>query len=86
MEACFQHNHIFHHSTDDDYSWILVNNIENDMKVKRTDDDPFYFDHYDAEALRVILDTQHKYTEYTNKIFGKKIFQNINYWNDISEV
>ena len=37
--------------------------IDNYMKVKHTDDDPIYFDHYDAEALRAILDTQHKIIE-----------------------
>ena len=37
------------------------------MKVKHTDDDPIYFDHYDAEALHEILDTQHKIIEYTKK-------------------
>ena len=35
------------------------------MKVQHTDDDPIYVDHYDAEALREILDTEHKITEYT---------------------
>ena len=34
------------------------------MKVQHTDDDPIYVDHYDAEALREILDTEHKITEY----------------------
>ena len=37
------------------------------MKVQHTDDDPIYFDHYDAEALQEILDTQRKIIEYTRK-------------------
>ena len=39
--------------------------IENDMKVQHTDEDPIYFDHYDSEALHEILDTHNKITEYT---------------------
>ena len=34
------------------------------MNVKHTDDDPIYFDHYDAEALNDILDTQQKIIEF----------------------
>ena len=37
------------------------------MKVKHTDDAPIYFDHYDAEALHEILDTQQKIIEYTKE-------------------
>ena len=37
------------------------------MKVRHTDDDPTYFDHYDAEALHEIFDTQHQITEYTKE-------------------
>ena len=33
--------------------------IENNMKVKHTEEDHTYFDHYDSEALHEILDTQH---------------------------
>ena len=36
-----------------------------DVKVRHTDDDPIYYDHYDTEALHDILDTHHKITEYT---------------------
>ena len=37
------------------------------MNVGHTDDDRIYSDHYDAEALEEILDTQHKITEYTQR-------------------
>ena len=43
------------------------------MKVRHTDDDPIYFDHYDPAAIHEILDTQHKITEYTKKNF-KQLF------------
>ena len=42
------------------------------MNVKNTDDGPIYFDHYDAEALHGILDTQHKIPEPTNEIIHFK--------------
>ena len=42
--------------------------IENDMKVKHADDDPIHVDHYDAEALHEILDTQHK----NNRIYKEE--------------
>ena len=38
------------------------------MKVKHTDDGPIYFDHYDAEALHEILDTQHTIPAYKKEI------------------
>ena len=39
----------------------------NDLKIRRTDDDPIYVDHDDPDALHEILDTQHKITEYTKQ-------------------
>ena len=47
--------------------------IDNDMKVRHTDDDPILFDQYVAEALHEILDTQHKITEYTKEKNAKKL-------------
>ena len=75
---CFNRIYIFSPSIDVDSSWLPISNIENDMKVQHTDDDPIYFDHYDAEALREILDTQHKITEYTKK--EKEIISDIDYY------
>ena len=45
------------------------------MNAKHTDDDPIYFDHYDAEALHEILDTQHKIIEHTKRTIFKKLIQ-----------
>ena len=65
-KGCFKRVYIFSPSIDVDASWLPVEKyIENKMGVKHTDDDPIYFDHYDPEALRDILDTQRKITEYT---------------------
>ena len=49
--------------------------IEQEMKVKHSDEEKIYFDHYDAEDLRKIVDTQHKVTEYMKKQGMKKLFQ-----------
>ena len=43
------------------------------MKVNHNDEDPIYVDHYDAEALHEILDTQLKITEYTKKNTFQKL-------------
>ena len=41
------------------------------MKVKHTQEEPIYFDHYDAEALSDIIDTQHKIIDYEKTISYK---------------
>ena len=54
------------------------------MKVQHTDDDPF-FDHYDSDALRDILDTQHKKTEYTKKKIFKELYQILTFIDGFAE-
>ena len=39
------------------FGFLFNKYIENDTKVNHTDDDLIYFDHYDPEARREILDT-----------------------------
>ena len=51
------------------HGFALNKYIENDTKVKHTDDDPIYADHYDAEALHEIQGTQHTIMEYYNILF-----------------
>ena len=73
---CFNRVYIFSPSIEVDALWLPVKKyIENDMSVKHTDKDPIYFDHCDPEALHVILDTQHKITDYTKKKNFKQLFQ-----------
>ena len=67
---CFNIIYIFRPSIDVDSIGIPMKTLKN-IKVEHTDDDQIYFDHYDAEALHEILDTQHKITEYTKKKFKK---------------
>jgi homoaconitase/3-isopropylmalate dehydratase large subunit len=62
-------------SIDVDTTWLPVKKyIESDMKVKNTDEEPIYFDHYDPEALHKIIDTQHKVIDYMKKKNIKKLY------------
>ena len=45
------------------------------MKVKHTEEEPIYFDHYDPEALANVLETQHKITNFLKKRGATKLFQ-----------
>ena len=49
------------------------------MKVKHTKEEPIYFDHYDAEALSDIIDTQHKIIDYMKKQGHTKTSSDIGY-------
>ena len=44
------------------------------MKVKHSDEEPIYFDHYNPEALLRIITTQHKVIEFQKKQNHKKLF------------
>ena len=54
---------------------LHLKQIEKEMKVNHNDEDPIYVDHYNAEALHEILDTQHKITEYTKKKISRNSFK-----------
>ena len=41
-----------------------MTDIEDQMNVVHTEEEPIYFDHYDPNALHYILDTQHKNITY----------------------
>ena len=62
---CFSRIYIFSPSIDVDQTWEPVKNcIEKHMKLKHTDEEPIYFDHYNPADLERIIDTQHKIAEY----------------------
>ena len=77
-KGCFSRVYIFSPSIEVDYTWVPVKeHIEKEMKVKHTKEEPIYFDHYDAEALSDIIDTQHKIIDYEKN----KVIKNfIRYW------
>ena len=75
-KGCFSRVYIFSPSIEVDYTWVPVKEyIEKEMKVKHTKEEPIYFDHYDAEALSDIIDTQHKIIDYMKKQNHKKLHQ-----------
>jgi hypothetical protein len=45
------------------------------MKLKHTDEEPIYFDHYNPADLERIIDTQHKIAEYMKSHDHKQIHQ-----------
>ena len=77
--GCFSRIDVFSPSIDVDSTWNPVKEyIDKKMKVKHSDEEPIFFDHYDPEALGEILDTQHKVTEFMKKRGDKKVFSNFN--------
>ena len=72
---CFSRVYIFSPSINVDATWSPVKEyIEKEMKVKHSDEEPIYFDHYNPEALLRIITTQHKVIEFQKKQNHKKLF------------
>ena len=60
-DKCFERIYIFSPSVNVDNTWEPVRNyIEDKMDAHETDQDKFYFDHYDQESLESIIATQNK--------------------------
>jgi hypothetical protein len=58
---CFERIYIFSPSVNVDMTWQAVKDYqEKIMKVKETEKEKLYFDHYNIEDLQNIIDTQHK--------------------------
>lgn len=73
--GCFSRIYIFSPSIDVDQTWNPVKKyISEHMKVDSSKDQ-IYFDHYDAEALQNIIETQYKITNYLKKQNTTKLFQ-----------
>ena len=71
----FQQNLYFSPSIDVDSTWLPVKKyIEDEMELKESDKEKFYFDHYDPDELQNIIDTQHKVIEYMKKKNHKKLY------------
>ena len=71
---CFSRVYIFSPSINVDYqTWEPVKKyLEKEIKAK--DDEQFYFDHYDEDALSNIITTQRKIIEYQKKHNHNKLF------------
>ncbi len=59
--GCFERVYVFSPSVNVDQTWEAVKKYQEDiMKVKESDAEKLYFDHYNPEELENIIDTQHK--------------------------
>jgi len=75
-DKCFERVYIFSPSINVDATWSPVKDyIENKMDAHETDDDKFYFDHYDQEGLESIITTQNKIILEQKSKNKKKLFQ-----------
>jgi hypothetical protein len=64
-KGCFERIYIFSPSINVDTTWIAVKeHIEKELELHETDDDKFYFDNYDEDALEKITTTQKKMIEH----------------------
>ena len=75
-DKCFERVNIFSPSINVDATWTPVKDyIENKMDAHETDDDKFYFDHYDQDGLESIITTQNKIILEQKSKNKKKLFQ-----------
>ena len=73
---CFERIYIFSPSINVDSVWDPVKDfILKKMEARETDDDKFYFDHYDPDALEKIIATQTKIVKHM-KAKEKKTISN----------
>jgi hypothetical protein len=57
--GCFERIYVFGPSVNVDQTWEAVKTYQADvMKVKESDDEKLYFDHYTVEDLKKSIDTQ----------------------------
>ena len=58
-KGCFERIYVFSPSVNHDTTWLSVKEyVEDVLDVHETDDEKFYFDHYNAEALERIIQNQ----------------------------
>ena len=68
---CFSRIYIFSPSIDVDMTWTPVKKyIEEDLKLKESDKEKFFFNEYKSEELAKIIETQHKVIDYMKKQKG----------------
>ena len=75
-DRCFERVYIFSPSVNVDATWEPVRSyIEDKMDTHETDEDKFYFDHYDKDSLEQIIATQNKIVLEQKSKNKKKLFQ-----------
>ena len=83
---CFSRIYIFSPSIHVDYNWLAVKQyIHNEMKVQETEEDKFYYDAYEPEALERIIHIQHKITDYMKTNKYKTLYQILIIVDDFSD-
>ena len=71
---CFSRIYMFSPSINVDYqTWQPVKDLIS-KEITNNDDEQFYFDHYDEDALSNIINTQRKIIEYQKKHNHNKLF------------
>jgi len=75
-DKCFERVYVFSPSINVDATWEPVKSyIEDKMDAHETDEDNFYFDSYDKDALEQIITTQNKIILEQKRKNKKKLFQ-----------
>ena len=75
-KLCFERIYIFSPSINVDGTWEPVKHfIEKKMEAHETDEEKFFFDHYDPDALENIIATQTKIVKHLKAKGKKKLFQ-----------
>ena len=68
---CFTRIYVFSPSIDVDMTWEPVKKyIEDDLKLKESDKEKFFFSESKTEELAIIIETQHKVIDYIKKHKG----------------
>jgi hypothetical protein len=72
---CFERIYVFSPSVNVDQTWEAVKKYQADvMKVKESESDKLYYDHYTPEDLEKIIDTQAKIILHMKKTKHSKLF------------
>ena len=85
-KGCFARIYNFSPSTDVDSAWLPVKHYsEKKMQVQQTDEEPIYFDHYDSESLKEIINTKHNITQIMKNGGDKIMFQILTVIDDFAD-
>ena len=75
-KGCFERVYIFSPSIMVDATWEPVKEfIEEELDAHETEEEKFYFDHYNPEALENIISTQNKVIKHMKAKNKKKLYQ-----------
>ena len=85
-DRCFSRIFIFSPSVNHDSVWEPVKDyIENTLDVHETEEEQFYYDHYDPDALEKIIETQTRLVKHMKAKGQKKLYQILIIIDDFSD-